>query len=72
MDIPGTGQIRGWIKTSLDGCGKACSEESNCCSFEYSFSKKICNLNIDCEPTSPRYQDYVFCSKNDGKGILKV
>ena len=63
-DVPGWGlQIKGRIKTNNKGCAKLCNEEKNCCSYEYSPTEKLCNLNKDCKPSAKVYKDYSFCVK---------
>ena len=51
------------IEDSVYGCSKRCNDEPKCCSFEYSQTEKICNLNKDCAPTSLQFKDYKFCVK---------
>eukprot|EP00092_Neocalanus_flemingeri_P012265 GFUD01013221.1.p1 GENE.GFUD01013221.1~~GFUD01013221.1.p1 ORF type:complete len:589 (+),score=124.60 GFUD01013221.1:122-1768(+) len=63
-DIPGWGQIRGKIETSLAGCGEECSNTKECCSFEFSVTSGLCNLNRDCQPSKIPYKDYYFCIQN--------
>merc|ERR1719317_1566133 len=62
-DIPGWGQLKGRIKTTMEGCSDECSNQAGCCSYEYSYSSGVCNLNKDCEPTVGKYKDYLFCTK---------
>eukprot|EP00092_Neocalanus_flemingeri_P012747 GFUD01013736.1.p1 GENE.GFUD01013736.1~~GFUD01013736.1.p1 ORF type:complete len:403 (-),score=79.02 GFUD01013736.1:170-1258(-) len=72
-DIPGWGQIRGKIETSLAGCGEECSNTKECCSFEFSVTFGLCNLNRDCQPSKIPYKDYYFCIQNkEGCGPVKV
>ena len=69
-DIPRWGQIRGRIKTDADGCAKQCNDNKNCCSYEYSPRKKICNLNRACKPSRKKFGDFNFCAK--GKELRRV
>jgi len=62
-DIPGWGQLKGRIETTMEGCSDECSNQAGCCSYEYSYSSGLCNLNKDCEPTVGKYKDYLFCTK---------
>jgi len=64
-DIPGWGQLKGRINTTMEGCSEECSKHEGCCSYEYSFSSRLCNLNKDCAPTQGKYEDYHFCTKNE-------
>merc|ERR1719369_1282099 len=64
-DIPGWGQIRGRIKTDAKGCAKLCSNNKDCCSYEYSPRKKRCNLNRDCKPSRKKFEDFNFCAKGN-------
>ena len=63
-DIPGWGQIRGEIETTMAGCGEECNNTTECCSFEFSRSVSLCNLNRDCQPTVQPYKDFYFCIKD--------
>ncbi len=65
-DIPGWGQVGSSREFTIKRCANRCNDESSCCSFEYSPTKKICNLNRDCEPTESAYQDFAFCTKVAG------
>jgi len=69
-DIPGWGQLGGMIYTNKKGCRDRCNRNKNCCSFEYSDSWKLCNLNRDCQPSRGKYQDYVFCVKQNVRGQM--
>merc|ERR1719206_1275911 len=62
-DIPGWGQLKGRIETTMEGCSDECSNQAGCCSYEYSYSSGLCNLNKDCEPAVGKYKDYLFCTK---------
>ena len=64
-DIPGYG-FSATTESKIIGCSNRCMHMSDCCSFEYSPTKKRCNLNRDCEPTESAYQDYAFCTKVAG------
>ena len=63
-DIPGMGQIKGGIEASLAECGTMCSRDVTCCSFEYSTSTGLCNLNWDYRTTNIQYTDYIFCRRD--------
>ena len=54
------GMIRGYSKTQ---CSMRCDRTAGCLSFEYSPTRKICNLNNQQIPTQKKFQDYLFCSK---------
>ena len=64
-DIPGWGQIRGRIRTTMEGCSEECDKQEGCCSYEFSYSSELCNLNKDCQPSQPKYLDYYFCTKGE-------
>ena len=64
-DIPGWGQIRGRIRTTMEGCSEECNKQEGCCSYEFSYSSQLCNLNKDCQPSQPKYLDYYFCTKGE-------
>ena len=65
-DIPGWGQLGSTTESTIVECSNRCNDKSSCCSFEYSPTKKRCNLNRDCEPTEAKHQDYAFCTKTAG------
>ena len=44
-------------------CWKECASSSDCCSYEYSPSVKMCNLNKKCEPEEKKVGDFLFCKK---------
>ena len=44
-------------------CARHCDANSNCCSFEYSPKKHMCNLNSECQPTAKVWEDFNFCVK---------
>ena len=63
-DVPGWGSISKNPSTATyDDCSTLCDEDCTCCSFEYSETSHVCNLNKECEPTVGPYLDYGFCSK---------
>ena len=64
-DIPGWGQIKGRIQTTMKGCSEECNKHEGCCSFEYSHSSGLCNLNRDCQPSKEKYLDYNFCIRSE-------
>ena len=48
----------------LGACAALCTTRpGECCSFEWSPSLKICNLNQECAPTGNKFRDYLFCVK---------
>ena len=62
--FPGYGTELGWwtVKNSA-ACARRCDANSKCCSFEYSPKREMCNLNSECQPTSPEFEDFDFCVK---------
>ena len=64
-DVPGVGVGVGSLPSvdNIESCAGHCDISSNCCSFEYSPRRKLCNLNSECQPTIEVYQDYEFCVK---------
>jgi hypothetical protein len=64
-DVPGYGtEIKGKQNTDVvTDCSSKCDIDPNCCSFEWSPTTKLCNLNRTCEPTQAKYKDYYFCTK---------
>ena len=71
-DIPGWGQIRGGIRTSMQGCGEECRKQEGCCSFEFSYTWGLCNLNRDCKPSQGKYWDFHFCISRPGSWVSIV
>ena len=66
-DVPEWGNVGVKSKQDIstsDDCGKLCDDTQECCSYEWSPTSKICNLNRECEPNAPKYQDYGFCQKD--------
>jgi hypothetical protein len=64
-DVPGYGtEIKGKQNANVvTDCSSKCDIDPNCCSFEWSPTEKLCNLNRTCEPTEAKYKDYYFCTK---------
>ena len=52
---------------SIHECRNFCIEESRCCSFEFNYIIKRCNLLSLCEPTKAKFISFEFCTK--GKGM---
>ena len=50
----------------IDECSQHCVKKETCHSFEYSLTAKICNVNINPNPTKGDYKDYKFCTKIPG------
>ena len=53
--------IQGGINASLVECAKKCSKNPYCKSFEH--ENNHCNINKESVPNGPRYQNFIFCSK---------
>ena len=52
------------MDTDEEGCASLCSKHyKDCCSYEHSLSKNICNLNEECKPTEDKNEDFKFCVK---------
>merc|ERR1711936_664511 len=65
-DGPGKGSIT--QLNSIDNistCAGYCNANSICCSFEYSPTEEMCNLNMECQPILPMVEDFCFCVKED-------
>ena len=52
-------------KMTLEQCGEACTNSTECCSFEWSPSREVCGFNKGCIPTHVQYKDNIFCIPND-------
>ena len=50
---------------NISTCAGYCNANSICCSFEYSPTEKMCNLNMECQPIRPMVEDFCFCVKED-------
>ena len=62
--IAGNGQIEVGIDTDEIGCARLCTKGyEDCCSYEHSRSKNICNLSKDCKPVGDQNEDFKFCVK---------
>ena len=62
--VPGRIPSRGFKhrdNQELDQCAEFCNKTPECCSFEYSPKRRMCNLNKECKPTQSQLQDFVFC-----------
>ena len=67
------GDVSGWGNVAnepsvadqdLGSCATLCNARPDeCCSFEWSPSSRICNLNEECAPTGYKFKDYRFCVK---------
>jgi len=70
-DVPGWGNIGANSTNNIltsDACGELCDQTYGCCSYEWSPTSKICNLNVECYPSAPKYQDFGFCMKDTATG----
>merc|ERR1712029_107068 len=70
---PGEGSLdkKNNIQTK-DECGQFCDRNPNCCSYEWSATTKICNLNRECQPRHPKSGDYQFCTKGNCQPRLRA
>ena len=64
-DIPGWGWKSTHNVETIDDCATLCSDHVECCSYEWSPTAHICNLNKVCQPTEDKYRDYFFCQRED-------
>ena len=67
-DVPGWGSIKSLPSISnIESCARHCSTTPfRCCSFEYSPTRRKCNLNTECRPTTTAvFGDYAFCVKGN-------
>merc|ERR1711974_349668 len=56
---------RGADCESIEECVQRCSADTKCCSVEFSPSRKFCSTNVQCEPDTSKFEDFVFCSKEN-------
>ena len=62
--VSGKDRIEDGLDTDEAGCATLCSKvHENCCSYEHSSKKNICNLNENCEPDDKENEDFKFCVK---------
>jgi hypothetical protein len=54
------------ILSSAEECGTLCHKTENCKAIEWSPSKKICVLIKTANSNGPKFEDYDFCSKENG------
>ena len=72
-DVPGWGSISKNPRiATVNECSSLCNRDESCCSFEYSSTTQICNLNRECDPTQGPFEDYIFWSKDQGWCPLRV
>ena len=66
-DYPGWGQVGSQPNIAdTDKCGKLCKDNPFCRSYEYSNTKRQCNLNaVAAAPSQGIYEDYAFCVSGD-------
>ena len=63
-DVPGGGSLSAHTSVAtISACSGHCDGDSNCCSFEYSWTEENCYLNTECRPTAVVWRDYYFCVK---------
>ena len=63
-DVPGGGSLNAHTSVAtISTCSGHCDSDSNCCSFEYSWTEENCYLNTECRPTAVVWRDYYFCVK---------
>ena len=62
-DISGA-TLQGHLWITLDECAARCTANEECNSFEHNLDEH-CNLNKEREPDSPKYGNFIFCSKNE-------
>ena len=61
-DIIGNGF---WTGTELlYSCALACTQDNDCCVFEWSPSLRRCILYKECIPNNSPYGDYIYCRKS--------
>ena len=68
----GFGSIEGQISVAnVDECAGKCNYNIECLSFEFSPSKKMCNLNKEAEPNwAFGFEDYLLCGKDPTSKII--
>ena len=67
------GDITGYALTgaygaSMEKCKIDCDKRKDCGSFVHSELKNECKLTLEYEPTGPKFNDFVFCSRNHLSG----
>ena len=71
-DVQGWGSISGNHQDkSMIGCQEMCDNTRSCCSFEWSPTTRVCNLNNECRPTRGQFKDYLFCMKGTKKALFR-
>ena len=53
-------------------CAYRCTERDDCCAFEFSRVKKMCQLQSKCFPNNPPFEDYRFCQKSKDKYFIEL
>ena len=65
-DIEGEG-IENEQAADMATCAYRCTQRDDCCAFEFSRIKKMCQLQSKCFPNNPPFEDYRFCQKSKNK-----
>ena len=68
-DVTGYG-LTGSYKATLEKCKEHCDSRKDCGSFLYSETVMECKLMKEKEPTGPKYNDFMFCSRNTQTGMV--
>ena len=50
----------------IDDCGAICANRTDCCRFDWSLTREMCKLEVQCESVSEPFGDWVYCAK-EGK-----
>ena len=69
-DVAGGGLIGGY-SASLETCKNDCDARVDCNSFTHSTSANSCKLLAESAPTSAKFEDYQFCTKNTGTSLYE-
>ena len=63
------GDITGWgfdyePAASVEACAYRCTNQQECCVFEFSRFSKMCQLHKECYPNNLPLEDYISCQKS--------
>ena len=62
------GEITVTEEYTMTDCGADCTNNTECCAFEFSYSTSKCILQSVCKPTHVKNSDYYYCTKDKDLG----
>ena len=59
------------LLSTIHACGRICDDKEECKAIEWSPTQHTCTLIRIAKPDGPKYQDYIFCSKQGTNNFTK-